>query len=93
MINTPKLQRPVGADVDPEDDPNNQGEDEFEEAEQQRHAHEVEEEEPAPVGNPNMHLAVENQHQPPAEEQLVVSNRFFAAERSLLTSRRGMFSA
>lgn len=94
MINTSNLQRPVGADVDPEDDPNNQGEDEFEEAEQQRHAHEIEEEEePAPVGNPKMHLAVKNQHQPPAEEQLVVSNRFFAAERSLLTSRRDLFSA
>lgn len=73
MINTLVLQRPVEGDVDPEDDPNNQGEDEFEEAEQQQHREE-EEEEAAPVGHPDMHLAVENQHQPPAEEQLVVSD-------------------
>ncbi|KAL0167574.1 hypothetical protein M9458_035796, partial [Cirrhinus mrigala] len=52
------------------DDPNNQGEDEFEEAEQQQHREE-EVEEAAPVGHPDMHLAVENQHQPPPEEQLV----------------------
>lgn len=79
MINMSILQRPVEVDVDPEDDPNNQGEDEFEEAEQQQPREEEEEEEPVPVGHPNMHLAVENQHQPPAEEQLVVSDRLFAA--------------
>lgn len=80
MINTSIFQRPVEADVDPEDDPNNQGEDEFEEAEQQQQPREEEEEEePAPVGHPDMHLAEENQHQPPAEEQLVVSDRLFAA--------------
>lgn len=74
------FQRPVEADVDPEDDPNNQGEDEFEEAEQQQQPRgEEEEEELAPVGHPDMHLAEENQHQPPAEEQLVVSDWFFAA--------------
>uniref|UniRef100_A0A8C1Z2W3 Golgi integral membrane protein 4 n=1 Tax=Cyprinus carpio TaxID=7962 RepID=A0A8C1Z2W3_CYPCA len=67
-------ERPVEAEVDPENDPNNQGEDEFEEAEhQQPHEEEEEEEEVAPVGHPDMHLAVENQHQPPAEEQLVMA--------------------
>ncbi len=55
--------------------PNNQGEDEFEEADQQQPHEEEEEEEAAPVGHPDMHLAVENQHQPPADEQLVVSDR------------------
>ncbi|XP_016403030.1 Golgi integral membrane protein 4a [Sinocyclocheilus rhinocerous] len=65
-------ERPVEAEVDPEDDPNNQGEDEFEEAEQHQ-PHEEEEEEVAPIGHPDMHLAVENRHQPPAEEQLVMA--------------------
>uniref|UniRef100_A0A8C1ICI1 Golgi integral membrane protein 4a n=1 Tax=Cyprinus carpio TaxID=7962 RepID=A0A8C1ICI1_CYPCA len=66
-------EHPVVADVDPEDDPNNQGEDEFEEAEQQQPHEEEEEEEATPVGHPDMHLAVENQHQPPADEQLVMA--------------------
>ncbi|XP_016308523.1 Golgi integral membrane protein 4-like isoform X2 [Sinocyclocheilus anshuiensis] len=66
-------ERPVEAEVDPEDDPNNQGEDEFEEAEQHRPHEEEDEEEVAPVGHPDMHLAVEKQHQPPAEEQLVMA--------------------
>ncbi|XP_043072763.1 Golgi integral membrane protein 4a isoform X2 [Puntigrus tetrazona] len=66
-------EHPVEADVDPEDDPNNQGEDEFEEAEQQQPHEEEEEEEAAPVGHPDMHLAVDNQHQPPADEQLVMA--------------------
>uniref|UniRef100_A0A8C1LU41 Golgi integral membrane protein 4-like n=1 Tax=Cyprinus carpio TaxID=7962 RepID=A0A8C1LU41_CYPCA len=66
-------ERPVEAEVDPENDPNNQGEDEFEEAEHQQPHEEEEEEEVAPVGHPDMHLAVENQHQPPAEEQLVMA--------------------
>uniref|UniRef100_A0A8C1C2A2 Golgi integral membrane protein 4a n=1 Tax=Cyprinus carpio carpio TaxID=630221 RepID=A0A8C1C2A2_CYPCA len=66
-------ERPVEVEVDPENDPNNQGEDEFEEAEhQQPHEEEEEEEEVAPVGHPDMHLAVENQHLPPAEDQLVM---------------------
>ncbi|XP_051512468.1 Golgi integral membrane protein 4-like isoform X2 [Myxocyprinus asiaticus] len=62
-------ERPVEADVDPKDDPNNQGEDEFEEAEQQQ----PQEEEPAPVGRPDMHLPREHQHQPHAGEQLVMA--------------------
>uniref|UniRef100_A0A672RUC3 Golgi integral membrane protein 4-like n=1 Tax=Sinocyclocheilus grahami TaxID=75366 RepID=A0A672RUC3_SINGR len=66
-------EHPVEADVDPEDDPNNQGEDEFEEAEQQQPHEEEEEEEAAPVGHPDMHPVVENQHQPPADEQLVMA--------------------
>ncbi len=75
MIHMLILQHPVEADVDPENDPNNQGEDEFEEADQHHPQEEEEEEEAAPVGHPDMHLAVENQHQPPADEQLVVSDR------------------
>uniref|UniRef100_A0A673FZW0 Golgi integral membrane protein 4a n=1 Tax=Sinocyclocheilus rhinocerous TaxID=307959 RepID=A0A673FZW0_9TELE len=72
QVNVHHEARPVEAEVDPEDDPNNQGEDEFEEAEQHQ-PHEEEEEEVAPIGHPDMHLAVENRHQPPAEEQLVMA--------------------
>lgn len=69
------------ADIDPADDPNNQGEDEFEEAEQ--HVHEVEDdEEPVPPGHSRAHLIEENQQQAPADEQLVVS---------LITSLRFIF--
>ncbi|TRY93393.1 hypothetical protein DNTS_014807 [Danionella cerebrum] len=57
--------RHIDADIDPEDDPNNQGEDEFEEAEQQHPHEEAEEEE--------LKVAVDNQHKPPAEEQLVMA--------------------
>lgn len=60
------------ADIDPADDPNNQGEDEFEEAEQQVHEEE-EEDEPVPAGHAHAHLTKENQQQAPADEQLVVS--------------------
>lgn len=60
------------ADIDPADDPNNQGEDEFEEAEQQAHEEE-EEDEPVPAGHTRTHLTKENQQQAPADEQLVVS--------------------
>lgn len=60
------------ADIDPADDPNNQGEDEFEEAEQQVHEEE-EEEEPVPPGHPDTHLIKGNQQQAPADGQLVVS--------------------
>lgn len=60
------------ADIDPANDPNNQGEDEFEEAEQQAHEDE-EEEEPVPARHPDAHLIKENQQQAPADEQLVVS--------------------
>ncbi|XP_051952681.1 Golgi integral membrane protein 4-like [Xyrauchen texanus] len=62
-------ERPVEADVDPKDDPNNQGEDEFEEAEQQQ----PQEDKPAPVGRPDMHLPRKHQHQPHAGEQLVMA--------------------
>lgn len=66
-------QRHVEGDVDPENDPNNQGEDEFEEAEQQQHHEGEEEEEVAPVRHPDMHLPKENQHQAHADEQLVMA--------------------
>ncbi|XP_073671904.1 Golgi integral membrane protein 4a isoform X2 [Paramisgurnus dabryanus] len=66
-------QRHVEGDVDPENDPNNQGEDEFEEAEQQHHHEGEEEEEVAPVRHPDIHLPKENQHQAHADEQLVMA--------------------
>lgn len=65
-------QQTMEADIDPADDPNNQGEDEFEEAEQQVHEEE-EEEERVPAGHAHPHLIKENQQQAPADEQLVVS--------------------
>lgn len=72
-----------GGELDPEDDPNNQGEDEFEEAEDDRPQHKVprvekekeeeelveEEEEPAA---PAQHKDARPE-QPAAEEELVVS--------------------
>ncbi|KAK3570243.1 hypothetical protein QTP86_017136 [Hemibagrus guttatus] len=60
------------ADIDPADDPNNQGEDEFEEAEQQVHEEE-EEEGPVPPGHPDIHLIKGNQQQAPADEHLVMA--------------------
>lgn len=60
------------ADIDPADDPNNQGEDEFEEAEQQVHEEE-EDEETVPTRHADTHLIKGNQQQAPADEQLVVS--------------------
>lgn len=65
-------QQNIEADIDPADDPNNQGEDEFEEAEQQVHEEE-EEEEPVPPGHADTHLIKQNQQQGPADEHLVVS--------------------
>lgn len=59
-------------DIDPADDPNNQGEDEFEEAQQQVHEEE-EEEELVPPGHTDRHLIKQNQQQGPADEHLVVS--------------------
>lgn len=74
------VQGGVDGELDPEDDPNNQGEDEFEEAEdeqpQHRVAHEAEEaveeeEEPAaPAQHADAHPRPE---QPAVEEELVVS--------------------
>lgn len=63
----------VDREVDPEDDPNNQGEDEFEEAEDERPAHRVveeEEEPPVPAKHINSRL---RPAQPAVEEELVVS--------------------
>ena len=69
----------VDGELDPEDDPNNQGEDEFEEAEEDQHHHRVpeeeeevveEEEEPAA---PAQHRDTHPQ-QPAVEEELVVSD-------------------
>lgn len=69
----------VDGELDPEDDPNNQGEDEFEEAEEDQHHHKVpeeeeevveEEEEPAA---PAQHRDTHPQ-QPAVEEELVVSD-------------------
>nr|XP_055030478.1 Golgi integral membrane protein 4a [Misgurnus anguillicaudatus] len=72
-VHQEEMKRHVEGDVDPENDPNNQGEDEFEEAEQQQHHEGEEEEEVAPVGHPDMHLPKENQHQEHADEQLVMA--------------------
>lgn len=68
----------MAGEVDPEDDPNNQGEDEFEEAEDERLAHraaeeeeEGEEEEPAA---PGQHIdSHPGPGRPAMEEELVVS--------------------
>uniref|UniRef100_A0A4W4G3T0 Golgi integral membrane protein 4-like n=1 Tax=Electrophorus electricus TaxID=8005 RepID=A0A4W4G3T0_ELEEL len=68
------------AEVDPADDPNNQGEDEFEEAEQQVHEAEADEE-PVPPGHPDRHS--EHQHQPPADEQLVMAGNTDQQEDNL----------
>lgn len=80
-----------GADgeLDPEDDPNNQGEDEFEEAEDERPQHRVaeeedegveEEEEPAaPAQHIDKHQGPE---QPAVEEELVVSKGVRERRRS-----------
>lgn len=68
-------------ELDPEDDPNNQGEDEFEEAEDEQPQHRAteeeeeaveEEEEPAvPAQHRNTHVGPE---QPAVDEELVVSD-------------------
>lgn len=76
--------------MDPEDDPNNQGEDEFEEAEDERPQHRVaeeeeevveEEEEPAaPAQRVGTHTGPE---QPVVEEELVVSNKSGKKKRAV----------
>lgn len=70
----------MDGELDPEDDPNNQGEDEFEEAEDEQPQHRAteeeeeaveEEEEPAvPAQHRNTHVGPE---QPAVDEELVVS--------------------
>ena len=74
--------------MDPEDDPNNQGEDEFEEAEDEQPQHRAaeeeeegveEEEEPAPRGqHVNTHPGPK---QPAVEEGLVVSEEIVTNKR------------
>jgi len=70
----------VDGELDPEDDPNNQGEDEFEEAEDERPQHRVAEEEEEAVEEeaepaaPAKHVdAHPGPEQPAMEEELVVS--------------------
>lgn len=73
------LQNAVDGEVDPEDDPNNQGEDEFEEAEDERRPHRAaEEEEEGGVEEEEEPAAPAQQipqrpEQPAADEELVVS--------------------
>lgn len=67
VFNTPscKLQKAAMEDVNPADDPNNQGEDEFEEAEQER-------EENLPEENEKHKETGQKQGHPGMEEHLVV---------------------
>lgn len=77
------MQDGVAGELDPEDDPNNQGEDEFEEAEDERPQHRVVEEEEEVVEEEEEEPAAAAQHvgahagpkQPVVEEELVVSNK------------------
>lgn len=78
---TVPLQAVVDGELDPEDDPNNQGEDEFDEAEdeqlQPRVTEEEQEEEQEPAA-PAQHRDPHPGHQPAApavDEQLVVSEQ------------------
>lgn len=88
------LQGTVDGELDPEDDPNNQGEDEFEEAEDDRPQHRVteeeeevvdEEEEPVvPAQHRDTHLGPE---QPAVDEELVVSEGAGERERSCVQNQ------
>ena len=73
------LQRPVETDVDPEDDPNNQGEDEFEEAalQQQKEAaaHQEAVAAAARAARAPKPPAPNTQRRPPAGKQPVVSEQ------------------
>lgn len=79
-LRSPLPQGAVEGELDPEDDPNNQGEDEFEEAEDERPQHrlteeeeEVVEEEEEPAA-PAQHVDTHpHPGQPAVEEELVVS--------------------
>lgn len=64
------LQRAAVEDINPADDPNNQGEDEFEEAEQVREENLPDENEEPKQSNPKQETAE-------MEEHLVVSRRYF----------------
>lgn len=75
-LRTFPLQAVIDGELDPEDDPNNQGEDEFDEAEDEQPQHRVteeeDEEEPAALGQ---HRETHSHQEPPApavEEELVV---------------------
>ena len=61
-----QMQKEAGDDVNPADDPNNQGEDEFEEAEQER-------EENLPDENQQLKPNNAKQENPDMDEHLVVS--------------------
>uniref|UniRef100_H2U581 Golgi integral membrane protein 4a n=1 Tax=Takifugu rubripes TaxID=31033 RepID=H2U581_TAKRU len=76
-LGTFPLQAVIDGELDPEDDPNNQGEDEFDEAEDEQPQHRVteeeDEEEPAALGQ---HRDTHSHQEPPApavEEELVMA--------------------
>lgn len=85
----------VEGELDPEDDPNNQGEDEFEEAEDERPQHRVagEEEDGVEEGEepaaPAQHVDTHpGREQPAVEEELVVSMRPGKNERAVRGERQ-----
>lgn len=76
-LGTSPLQAVIDGELDPEDDPNNQGEDEFDEAEDEQPQHRVsEEEDEEEPAAPDQHRDTHPHPEPPAtavEEELVVS--------------------